>query len=313
MKKCILLITLVSSILVACYSPNSETDSSLESLSSSFSRPSEDKSSMQDSYSENINNFLNYREWITDYSTIYYWKNENGFYRCGLFAPSSDVYKYYSSFQNMQSEMPCPLPIMAEIIKEKCDQKQIKLIEIDYPISEECYLELFAIPISRYTSNNIEVYKELNILDTYHSYFGDNSDYFDLSKDLKDDDSKAVKTYYKYFYESSYIFAWQVEEDYSFGISYWKKDECISHSWITFVQDLPCTKDDIRRLVELYYNRYSYKKQNLIVQIPVIKSYQDYRENILANYPDNINYLDDKSLYEDLGLLDSYSAFFNKD
>lgn len=70
----------------------------------------------------------------------------------------------------------------------------------------------------------------------------------------------------------------------------------------------PCNKNEIKRIVQLFYQHNSFSKQNLIVKIPMIAGYSQYKTDLLAKYPDDLDIINDELAYEELGLLDSFNS-----
>lgn len=306
---------LIAVLFLTCCSNNNDfsKDGNASVFSSNESLSGNEKPSSNDSYTTTIDDYLNYCKNINDGSSIYCWRNENSYYRSGLFKPSSSSYPSFDSIKKMQEETPCPLPIMAQIIEENCEQKRVNIIEIDYPLSEQCYGEILCLPVGRYSSRNKEIYSLLNILDTYDYYFGKNGEYFNLYNDLDNSDSVETRTYLKYLFASSYVYCWKNDnsDDYAFGISCEPNDQCVFYGWVDYMQNiLPCSKNDIKRIIQLFYRHYSSPMQNLLVEIPFISNYLQYKQDILEKYPNNLSVVDNKSLYTELGLIESYNSFF---
>lgn len=285
-------------------------DNNDSSHNSSYSNPSDSTTILEDSFNETTDDFPDYYSDMGDNEVLYVWKNDNGFYRCGVRSSGSSITPTLGFFDKIQNESPCPLPIMKDIIKEKCDQQKIYIYEIDYPLSEQCYTELLSIPYPRFTSLNKEIYRQLDILDTYDYFFPNGNEYKDLSSYFTQSDTYAIKSYSKFFTETSYIYCWENNSgDYYYGISCEDNRNCVFYTWVDYMQNFfPCNKDEIKRIVQLFYQHNSFSKQNLIVKIPMINGYSQYQDDLLAIYPANLDIINDELAYEELGLLDTFNS-----
>lgn len=248
-------------------------------------------------------------------SVIYYWKNEQSEYRFGTgeingssLNPGGLVF-----FKEMQTSKNCSLSTMKEVIKrqENIDIYRSKLFEINYPMEIEDCQALGFMCIPDFPSRDIAIYEELGLLDVYNHYYGASKQVYCNSMSFASEDEKLFDIYPKHFTNLSHIYVWQNEDlEYYCGISSEQDNDVASLTSIRYFQEsLPCSLANMKKIVDKYYEIMKIRCENFIIEIPIINENSGWKEYVKNPYPNNIS--SNRSLYEQLGILDSYNHYLN--
>ena len=286
------------------------------------------KASLDDVYSEEISvlskssvsseptieDFKEYYDDIFKSSIIYYWKNENGGYMC-ILETWSNYPPSFKRLQNLQVNKACPISLMAKMMEEKYREKQWgepmnEVYEVTQAIDELEYYDIYS-TYGCFPTRNAEIYSTLGLEATYERYYADSEQvYFNHDGLFENEANPVFRFAPRNFTNLSHIYRWtNGEGQVRFGIAPQNDGELCSYECLSAAQlEKGFDANEMRRLVEAYYSVTDVDVDNLIVDVPVVETPRHYYETVTQVFPDNIS--NDFSLYQELGLEESYRRHF---
>lgn len=239
--------------------------------------------------------FEYYKDRIRDVDQVWCFKKDNNEWYSG-FSRKGSGYPNMPTINHVMESEACPLPIMRQIISECKQDSTISILELEYPMTDDAYQQIF-FSYGSYASRNKPLYEALGIVSSYESFYG-NDEYHDISGCI--DDDRTLLMYSKYFSYESHVFCWLNGDDqWECGVGVENEDGLSLYAAYWMQEDNPCSLAGMKKIIDAYYGVYSHPKANKIIEIQIIET-ESQRKSAFADYPNNVSNND--YLYSALGL-----------